>query len=343
MLTRVQWHPDYHQSHMLLRLFLLCLIFLLLLAINICCGDVTLAPDQIWSTLTAGHGSDNPISNIIWQLRLPRLLIAATVGACLSLSGFVLQTISRNSLADPYLTGVSSGAGLAVALAFTTRVDLAFVPVFAFAGGLVVSVIVARLAQTNNGLSVNRLLLGGIGVAAITGGAMTLILTMNPVFSQTQGIFFWLAGGISGRSWSEFWPAFCCTIIGITAVLILSKPLRLLSLGPNAAQSLGLNVPVMQWSLLVSAVLLCAAAVSVSGLVGFVGLIGPHISRKLFGNDERLQIVCATVVGACLVLLSDLVARTLYQGQELPLGTLLALCGGPFFLWLVYQHKEQES
>jgi iron complex transport system permease protein len=343
MLTLYNGILFYHQSIMLLRLLCLCLVLLLLLAVNVCCGDVTLAPDQILATLTGGSGSDSTISSIIWQLRLPRLLIAATVGACLSLAGFVMQTISRNSLADPYLTGVSSGAGLAVALAFIMRVDLAFVPLFAFAGGLAVSVIVARLAQTNNGLSVNRLLLGGIGVAAITGGAMTLMLTMNPVFSQTQGIFFWLAGGISGRGWAEFWPAFFCTMAGITAVLVLSKPLRLLSLGPNAAQSLGLNVPAMQWSLLISAVLLCAAAVSVSGLVGFVGLIGPHITRKLFGNNERLQIICATIIGACLVLLSDLVARTLYHGQELPLGTLLAICGGPFFLWLVYQHKEQES
>ena len=328
---------------MFLRLLILGLVFALLMAVNVCCGDVTVAPQQVVETLIHGQQTDNSVTSIIWQLRLPRLLIAATVGACLSVAGFVLQTISRNSLADPYLTGVSSGAGLAVALALTARVDVAFIPVFAFVGALVVSVIVARLAHTNDGLSVNRLLLGGVGVAAITGGAMTLLLTMNPVFSQTQGIFFWLAGGISGRGWTELWPAVCCTAIGITAIMFLSKPLRLLSLGPNAAKSLGLNVTLMQWALLTAAVLLCAAAVSVSGLVGFVGLIGPHITRKLFGQNERVQIICAALIGGCLVMASDLLARTIYQGQELPLGTLLALCGGPFFLWLLYQQKEQES
>ena len=328
---------------MILRFCSICLIFLVLVTLNICCGDVTVAPNQALAVLLHRGGVDSSLASVIWQLRLPRLLIAAVVGASLSIAGFVLQTISRNSLADPFLTGVSSGAGLAVALALTMRMDLALVPVFAFLGGLAVSIIVARLAQTPDGLSVNRLLLGGVGVAAITGGAMTLLLTTNPVFSQTQGIFFWLAGGISGRGWPEFWPALVCTIFGTTAVLVLSKPLRLLSLGANAAQSLGLNVSAMQWSLLAASVLLCAGAVSVSGLVGFVGLIGPHITRKLFGQNERLQIICASIVGASLVLVSDLTARTLIAGQELPLGTLLALCGGPFFLWLLYQQKEHEK
>jgi iron complex transport system permease protein len=171
---------------------------------------------------------------------------------------------------------------------------------------------------------------------------MTLLLTLNPVFSQTQGIFFWLAGGISGRGWTEFWPAFVCVFFGTAVILFLSKPIRLLTLGAEFAQSLGLNVILMQWSLLASAVLLCAGAVSVSGLVGFVGLIAPHITRKLVTQDERLQIVFAGLIGACLILLSDLVARTISSGQELPLGTLLCLFGGPFFLWLLYQQKERD-
>jgi iron complex transport system permease protein len=325
-----------------LRLLFLCLVLVSLATLSLCVGEVNISPTQALSILSQ-HDSSSSLETIVRQLRLPRLLIAALVGASLSVSGFVMQTISRNALAEPFLTGVSSGAALAVALALILRIDFAFVPLFAFAGGLLVSIVVARLAQTAEGLSVSRLLLGGVGIGAITGGAMTLLLTMNPVFSQTQGIIFWLAGGIAGRGWSEFWPASIATIIGIVGSIVLSKPLRLLSLGSSSAQSLGLNVPVMQWALLATSVLLCAGAVSVSGLVGFVGLIGPHITRNLIAANERWQILTAALVGASLVLASDLAARLLISGQELPLGTLLSLLGGPFFLWLLYQHKDVRS
>lgn len=322
-----------------LRLVFLCLVLVSFATLSICLGEINIAPEKALHVLLQ-HGTDSSLDTIVNQLRLPRLLIAALVGASLSVSGYVMQTISRNALAEPFLTGVSSGAALSVALALTLKIDFAFVPMFAFVGGLLVSVVVAKLAQTSDGLSVSRLLLGGVGIGAITGGAMTLLLTMNPVFSQTQGIIFWLAGGVAGRGWSEFWAAGITTIIGIIAALVLSKPLRLLSLGPSSAQSLGLNVPVMQWLLLCTAVLLCAGAVSVSGLVGFVGLIGPHITRTMMAENERLQLIAAALIGASLVLASDLAARLLVSGQELPLGTLLSLLGGPFFLWLLYQNKD---
>jgi iron complex transport system permease protein len=252
----------------------------------------------------------------------------------------MLQTISRNPLADPYLTGVSSGSGLAVAMALTINCDFRLIPLVAFAGGLAASLVVARMAKSPIGLSVTRLLLAGVGVSAVCGGVISLLLTTSPNLAQAQGIFFWLGGGIAGKTWTDLTPVLPCTVFGITAALVLSKQMRLLSLGPESAQALGVNVATTQWCLLAAAVLLCASAVSISGLVGFVGLIAPHITRKLFGRDERLHIICAAIVGAIMVMVSDLAARTLAQGQELPLGTLLAVAGGPFFLWLVYSHKD---
>ncbi len=325
---------------MLLRLLFLVLVFCSLFLLNICCGDIFVPPSQVLACLNDHGALDEAVRNIVLHIRFPRVLIAMVVGAALSVAGLVLQNISRNELADPYLTGVSSGAGLAVAIALWLKADLLYVPFFAFAGGLIVSTIVARLAKGAEGLSISRLLLAGIGVSAIASAVMTLFHAINPVFSQTQALLFWLAGGIAGRTWTEFMPAMICTVCGTTSIFVLSKPLRLLSLGPDAALSLGLNVPLIQWALLAAAVLLCAGAVSVSGLVGFVGLIGPHIARRLFGSDERLQIVSSAVVGASLVMVSDFGARSILSGQELPLGTLLSLCGGPFFLWLLQRQRD---
>jgi iron complex transport system permease protein len=327
------------------RLIILALVLLLSLGLNVCLGEITLSPLQAWLALTDPHAVQSGIVDMLWQIRLPRLLTALTVGLGLSLSGYLLQAISRNYLADPYLTGVSSGAGLAVTMAMITGCDFALLPAAAFVGGLCASLVVAFMARSSPGsaigFSVTKLLLAGVAISAICGSLITLILTLSGNIAKVQGIFFWLAGGISGASWNVLEAAFAYVAIGFAIALAMSKSLRLLSLGPQQAAALGLNVPLTQWVLLVTAVLVCGAAVSVSGLVGFVGLIAPYISRHLFGRDERLHLVACLLVGGILVLLSDLAARTLGQGQELPLGTLLALVGAPFFLYLVLKQKGE--
>jgi iron complex transport system permease protein len=310
--------------------------------LNLCLGEVTLNPLQAINSLFApSQNMPSGLAEVIWQIRLPRLLLAMVVGAGLSMSGYLLQALSRNYLADPYLTGVSSGAGLSVACAILLGVDFTFVPLAAFIGGLIVSMIVAVMARGPQGLSVTRLLLAGVAISAICGSLITLILVASGNPTQAQGIFFWLAGGIAGRGWNELICAASYIFIGLTAAFFLSKPLRVMSLGAQPAQTLGLNVHVMQWSVLALAVLACGAAVSVSGLVGFVGLIAPYIARQLYSRDERLQLVACVLIGSSLVLLSDLVARMFGQGQELPLGTLLAIVGAPFFLWLVVKQKSE--
>lgn len=316
---------------------------LLAVLLNVCIGDVCISPQTAVQTLFGQNaGADTSgLREILWQIRLPRLLIAMVVGVALSVSGYVLQALSRNSLADPYLTGVSSGAGLAVAVATICGASFSVIPVAAFAGGISASVLVASMSRSPAGLSVSRLLLSGVGLSAICASFITMIIIRASTVAQGQGLFFWLAGGIAGRTWSEMWAPACYAFLGILIALSMSKQIRLLSLGPQSAQALGLDVARSQWILLAAAVLMCGAAVSVSGLVGFVGLIAPHLARVLFGRDERFHIICAALLGMVLVLLSDLAARTLGQGQELPLGTLLSLIGGPFFLWLISRQKQE--
>lgn len=333
-----------------LRLIALIVILLATLLLNLCMGEINLHPAAALAVLMEPGDSAHPmvhaqvsqgVQQMLWQIRIPRLLTASIVGCALGTSGYLLQALSRNYLADPYLTGVSSGAALVVALIMLTGTSFALMPLAALGGGLVAALVVAVLARTASGLSISRLLLAGIAVSAICNSFITLIMTRFAEGAKVQGLFYWLAGSVSGRTWSELEPVGVYVLLAIIAALLLSKPLRVLSLGEQAAGSLGVNVPVIQWAILVTAVILCGAAVSLSGIVGFVGLVAPYIGRNMLGNDERLHILGSACLGAIMVALSDLCARCLIPGQELPLGTLLNLVGAPFFLWLVARHRSE--
>ncbi|MBA3860208.1 MAG: hypothetical protein C0507_25155 [Cyanobacteria bacterium PR.3.49] len=333
------------RTNITLRLAILAGVLLAGFLTSVCIGDVFIEPIKALTLLTGGstNSATAPgIADILTQIRLPRTLIATTVGAALAVSGYILQALSRNPLADPYLTGVSSGAGLAVAIAIIIGVDFNLMPVSAFAGGLLAALLVAQMARRAGGLSVTRLILAGVAISAVCGSLITLLITQSGSASQSQGIIFWLAGGIAGRGWNDLTTLLIYTVGGIIATLFLSKQIRVLSLGDETAQALGVDVSRLQWLLLAAAVLMCGAAVAASGLVAFVGLIAPNLARLLFVRDERVEIVASALIGAVLVMLSDMAARTLGQGQELPLGTLLSLAGGPFFLYLISTSKGQE-
>ena len=340
MTSAVQTKPN-----MVLKLVFLAGALLAGFLTSVCIGDVFVAPREAIELILGGTSSISApgVADILTQIRLPRTLIATAVGASLAVSGYILQALSRNPLADPYLTGVSSGAGLAVATAIILGFDFSLMPASAFAGGLAAALLVAQMARRSGGLSVTRLILGGVAIAAVCGSLITLIITQSGGAPQAQGIIFWLAGGIAGRGWSDLSTLSIYTIGGIIATLLLSKQIRVLTLGDDTAQALGVDVSRLQWLLLACAVLMCGAAVSASGLVAFVGLIAPNLARMLFVRDERVEIIASALIGAVLVTVSDLAARTLSQGQELPLGTLLSLVGGPFFLYLISTSKGDEA
>jgi iron complex transport system permease protein len=338
MAQALWWHGG---TRLIVRIFVLAAVFSAALLLNLCLGAVSLAPAVALQTLLHPASAPAGIADVLWQIRLPRLLCACAVGASLSVSGYLLQSLSRNYLADPYLTGVSSGSAAAVALAIVLNAAFSWLPAAALAGGLLVSLVVAAMARTPAGLSITRLLLAGIAVSAVCSSLITLSLSQLAAAGRVQGLYYWLAGSINGRSWADLQISCVYMAVATVAAFTLSKPLRLLRLGPQQAASLGLNVAASQWSILLVAVVLCGAAVSLSGIVGFVGLVAPYLARRLYGSDERWHLLTAGCLGATLVLLSDLCARIVGAGLELPLGTLLSLVGAPFFLWLVLQHKDE--
>ena len=324
------------------RFSLLLSLLAFTFVLNVCLGEINLTPQNaLQAVFNPTSDVDAGIVDMLWQIRLPRLLSAFAVGAGLAVSGYLLQSLSRNFLADPYLTGVSSGAGLSIAVAMVLGLDFSFLPLAALAGGLASSLLVALMSRTSAGISVTRLLLSGVAVSAVCGSLITLMITVFPDGPGIQGLFFWLAGSLSGRGWLELQPAAIYITAALGCAFALSKPLRLLSLGQESAASLGLNVPLMQWLILAIAVILCGACVALSGIVGFVGLIAPYFARRLFGSDQRWHLLSSICIGGILVLIADLAARTVAPGQELPLGTLLSLIGAPFFLWLIIKQKGE--
>lgn len=329
---------------MLVKLLALILVTILIMLANLCLGDLTLTPGEAWNIVTAGaSGAAGEHFELLMGIRIPRLLTAGIVGLALATSGFLLQALSRNDLADPYLTGVSSGAALGVATAMLVGLDYQTIPALAFAGGVTASLFVASMARGNGqyGLSVSKLLLAGIALSSIVSALITMAMTIFGTQLLSQGLNLWILGGISGRGWPELSVSSVYVLIGFVAAILSVKQLSLLSLGEEAASALGLNVGRSQLVILCAAVMLASSAVALSGMVGFVGLVAPHIARGLFARGMRLQLVASSLTGASLVLFSDLLARTLSPGQELPLGTLMALIGGPFFIYLLSRSLDK--
>lgn len=278
---------------------------------------------------------------ILLQLRLPRVLGAFLVGAALASAGALMQGVFRNPLADPYVLGASAGAGLGAVLAFALSLRfsaLGFgpVPLFAFAGALCSLLLVYGLARTGHRAPTTSLLLAGLAVGYVLGALTSFLMLFSPALqNRLRGVFAWLLGGASLSGWGELRVLAPLLALSLGAAWALSRPLDALALGEDGAGSLG--VPVERVKLLAIAVasLLTALAVSASGLVGFVGLVVPHVVRLLAGPGHRLLVpACALGGGACLVLM-DLLARSLIAPNEAPVGLLTALVGGPFFLYLL--------
>lgn len=326
-----------------IRLVLLAAIFAAVLMLNLCSGELQLSPAQLFEAIQAAFGSGqagDTAGQILMDIRIPRALAAALVGAALGVSGYLLQSLSQNGLADPYLTGVSSGAGLAVAAAVMLGADLHFLPLISLAGGMGAAAVVVLLAKTAEGISITRLLLAGVALSAFCGALVTMLVCSGQGSSKSQSIYYWLAGTVSGSTWQQLGSAAVYVCTGSLLAFVSSKSLRLLSLGTSSARSLGLDVGKAQLLVLFAAVLLCSAAVSLGGIVGFAGLIAPYFARLLYGRDERVLILSSGISGSILVLLSDLLARTLSAVHEPPLGTLLSLVGGPFFIYLLLKREE---
>lgn len=314
-------------------------------------GSVTLPIGEVMRIL--GHGllgmdpgtSAWPAAHeaIIMSLRLPRVLLAMVVGASLGVAGGAFQGLFRNPMADPYVIGVSSGAALGAALAITIHpavslLGLGAVPLAAFAGALLTVLVVYSIARVGREVPVGNLLLSGVAVGAFLSAMVSMII----VFSRRHldEIVYWLMGSLAGRGWSHLGAALPYLAVGGAVLLFLARDLNALMLGDEEAAHLGVPVERTKKLILAAASLLTAAAVATCGVVGFVGLIVPHIVRLVVGPDHRALLPVSALAGSLLLVLADLLARTVVRPTELPVGVVTALIGGPFFLYLLRRSRS---
>jgi iron complex transport system permease protein len=328
-----------HVSHGARTVHLVIVACLLPLAciVALCIGSVHVPLAQVWSALAHPQATGSA-QTIVVGLRLPRVLIAACVGAGLGVAGALLQALFRNPLVDPFVTGVSAGAALAAATALAAGIAFALIPAVAFVGGLACAAIVAALGSGDSPSGNVRLVLAGVAVSALASAVVTLILLQHA--GADQGILAWLAGGINGRGWSEAALVSVYLAIGFALALGQVHAVNLLRLGEPAARGFGIRVDAARWRVLAIASLITAACVSVSGVVGFVGLMVPHAMRPLVSGDARWLLPASAFGGAVVVVLADLLARTVLAPAEIPLGVLLAFVGVPFFLLLARRPVE---
>ncbi|MEX2458388.1 MAG: iron chelate uptake ABC transporter family permease subunit [Actinomycetota bacterium] len=320
--------------------------------VAVAAGAVRISPATIvrlfaWKLGLAGPPDNVPDTTavILFQLRLPRVVLAGIVGAALAVSGAVFQALFRNALADPAIIGVSSGAALgAIAVLLTgTAGALGGLAVSgaAFVGALLTAFLVYRLARIGPTVHVTTLLLGGIAVAAVISACMTLVMSFSS--QSVQSIYFWLLGGLGQRGWGAIAIAGPLVGAGLLAAALFAGHLNLSLLGEERSGQLGLDVERFKRVMLVVGSLLAAAAVSVSGLIGFVGLMTPHILRLVGGPDHRILLPSVVLGGASFMILADLASRVVVSPEEIPVGAVTALLGGPFFLWLLRREQREAS
>jgi iron complex transport system permease protein len=282
---------------------------------------------------------------ILFQLRLPRVALAIVVGLALAISGTLFQGLFRNPLADPAIIGVSSGAALGaigvILLGGGAALGGLGVSAAAFVGGMLTAFFVYRLARVGPTVNVATLLLAGIAVAALISAVMSI--AMSFAGEQIRSIYFWLLGGLSARGWTAVEVVAPLVVLGAVGAFALVRDLNLVSLGEERAAQLGLDVGRFKWQAVALGALLAGAAVSVSGVIGFVGLMTPHVVRLVVGADHRRLLPAVLLAGPTFLVLADLVARAAVAPQELPLGAVTALLGAPFFLFLLRRERRRSG
>ena len=312
--------------------------------LSILVGSVPLSfGDLLQGLRSLGSGIENTAGTILFSLRLPRTILIAMVGAALAGSGTAYQGLFRNPLADPYLIGVASGAGLGAVAAMSihwsyTTLGLLAVPLAAFASGLITVAIVYALARVGHALPASNLILSGVAVSSFA-TALTSFLMLR-ASGELRRALAWLLGGATMSGWQPVLALLPYWVVGLGILLTFGHALNVLQFGDEQAQQLGLPVTRVRRWIIVAASLTTAAAVSFAGIIGFVGLIIPHILRLLIGPDYRRLLPLSLIGGAALLLGADVLARVLLAPQELPVGIVTALAGAPFFLWVLRRSRQ---
>ncbi len=322
----------------LFSFILLAIAILLSLAI----GSVFISPNELWQTVL-GNGSETA-SAILWKIRLPRTILIALTGAALGGSGAAYQGLFRNPLADPFLIGVASGAGLGAVIAMTVQWPYSFwglmaIPLSAFAAALLTVFIVYTLARVGRTVPTTNLILAGVAFSSFATSLTSFLMLRST--GEVRRALGWLLGGASQAGWTAILAMLPYLLIGLGVLIFSGHALNLMQFGDEQAQQLGLNVSRAKRILLTASSLATASAVAFSGIIGFLGLIVPHLIRLWAGPDYKRLLPLSILGGATALLISDVIARVILTPQEIPVGIITALAGAPFFLWVLRRSKNQ--
>ena len=344
---------SYRQSGVTARLMvgssILFLLILVTALVSLSLGPVNIPASHVASIVlsffgldAAGFGRTEQL--VIEQIRLPRIVVGASVGVALGVAGATMQGLFRNPMADPGIIGVSAGGAVGAVVAIATGMTGLFflaLPAFAFMGAVAATFLVYGIAAVGGRFSMATLLLAGVAVNAFLGAVVSAIIIVLPGNDALREILFWLAGGLDSRSWEHVQISSPLIVGAAAVILLMARDLNLLMLGDDEARSMGVRVGHTRVILLAAAALATGAAVAVSGTIAFVGLVTPHILRLMLGPDHRVLVPMSALGGAVFVIVADTVARTIIQPAEFRVGVLTAFVGAPFFILLLIRNKRQ--
>lgn len=329
------------------------LILVMILGINI--GAVNLRPDWIFQIIV-NHISGKEVfpvvweaymEGIVWGMRFPKVIVAACVGGGLSLVGIMMQAMTKNSLADPYILGISSGASTgATAVILLGSIPLigdSSVQMGAFLGAMLSAMIVFMIAGSSGRFNSTTLVLSGTAVSAIFSAFTNVLIFMSPEKQKVNSALFWMTGSFASAEWADVLPAMCSLLAVFMLTMLLHNSLDTLLLGEEIAVTVGVNVKVLKIIIILASSLVTGIMVSMSGVIGFVGLVVPHISRTLVGTVHRRLVPFAVLLGGIFMVLADMIARIVVAPSELPIGVVTALLGAPFFLFLLRKSRYSFS
>ena len=325
-----------------------CLVIVSIASLGL--GQYALTPSEVIGVLLRAIGIPTDwapaaptAAGVLLDIRLPRIVLGLLIGAALAVSGVLMQAIFGNPLADAAVVGISSGAALGAALSLTfslTLLGMWTTPAFAFVGGLVAVLSVYFISRSNGRTEVVTLLLTGIAINAI-GGAGLAFLTFLGTNSTREQIVFWQLGSLNGAHWTNVGVIAPLIAVGVAVALFTARSLDLFALGERTARHLGVRVELLRVVVIITVALLVCAAVAFAGIIGFVGLVVPHLMRMLIGPAHLPLVISSALGGALLIALADLVARTAIPLADMPIGMITSLVGGPFFLWLLVRTRRR--
>lgn len=333
----------------ILALLIIALIVTIAVATSI--GPFPISPLEVFNSILQkipflgdSIKVDTTLQEIVLNVRLPRVLVAALVGIALATSGTVLQGLLRNPIADPFIIGISAGASLGASAALVSGIGasvfgiLYSVPIAAFISALGTVFLIYNLSKIGGSISMLTLLLIGVAITSLFSALVYLILLISN--EQSQGILFWMFGSLTLAGWNYFYMAFPFVVVGLIVILYFARDLNPIALGEEQAQHLGVEIETLKKILLACVSLITAAAVSITGMIGFIGLIIPHIMRLLVGSDHRMLIPSSALAGAIVLILCDTVSRMVIRPAEVPVSIITAILGCPFFIYLLLRSRR---